>query len=211
MIDFLTLAQQCAPVVDPHTMAAVVRVESSFNPYAIGIVHARLVRQPRNLAEALATAHALDAQGYTYSVGLAQIKRTNLAHYGLSLEGGFEPCTNLWASSKILASCFQGARNTNPQPQQALRIALSCYYSGNKRDGFTQGYVQKVVTAANNTSAMPIPLVPALQPQPSVNSPQQSKASSDTTTQHNTTDSTETNHNPANDAPTRDPRDAQVF
>ena len=38
MLDFMVLAQQCAPTVAPQTMAAVVQVESSFNPYAIGVV-----------------------------------------------------------------------------------------------------------------------------------------------------------------------------
>ncbi|EPT7341098.1 hypothetical protein ACVR8P_005750 [Pseudomonas aeruginosa] len=42
MLDFMVLAQQCAPTVAPQTMAAVVQVESSFNPYAIGVVGGRL-------------------------------------------------------------------------------------------------------------------------------------------------------------------------
>ncbi|HBN8308897.1 TPA: transglycosylase SLT domain-containing protein [Pseudomonas aeruginosa] len=46
MLDFMALAQQCAPTVAPQTMAAVVQVESSFNPYAIGVVGGRLQRQP---------------------------------------------------------------------------------------------------------------------------------------------------------------------
>jgi type IV secretion system protein VirB1 len=164
MLDFITLAQQCAPLVDPHTMAAIVRVESDFNPYAIGVVHGRLVRQPRNLAEALATAHSLDAQGYAYSVGLAQVKRSNLSAARLSLEGGFEPCTNLAAGARILSQCFTSAHTAVAEPQQALRIAFSCYYSGNASTGFSQGYVQKVVAAAGEAGVAPIPLVPAVRP-----------------------------------------------
>lgn len=41
-------------------MQHVVRVESSGNPYAIGIVGARLQRQPKNLTEAVATAKMLE-------------------------------------------------------------------------------------------------------------------------------------------------------
>ncbi|MGP5829257.1 transglycosylase SLT domain-containing protein [Pseudomonas aeruginosa] len=48
MLDFMVLAQQCAPTVAPQTMAAVVQVESSFNPYAIGVVGGRLQRQPKS-------------------------------------------------------------------------------------------------------------------------------------------------------------------
>ena len=51
--DFITLAQQCAPLVSPVTMAAIVRTESGFNPYAIGVVRGRLVRQPASLVEAV--------------------------------------------------------------------------------------------------------------------------------------------------------------
>lgn len=51
MLDFMVLAQQCAPTVAPQTMAAVVQVESSFNPYAIGVVGGRLQRQPKSQAE----------------------------------------------------------------------------------------------------------------------------------------------------------------
>ena len=47
----------CADLAVPHDiMHHVVRVESSGNPYAIGVVGGRLQRQPKNLAEAVATA-----------------------------------------------------------------------------------------------------------------------------------------------------------
>ncbi|KFA29347.1 lytic transglycosylase, partial [Xanthomonas vasicola pv. vasculorum NCPPB 1326] len=37
LLEFMDLAQQCAPTVAPQTMAALVQVESGFNPYAIGV------------------------------------------------------------------------------------------------------------------------------------------------------------------------------
>jgi len=74
-MDMLALAQQCAPSVHPQTMAAVVGVESGSNPFAIGVVGGTLVRQPNNLAEATATAQALDRAGYNFSVGIAQVNR----------------------------------------------------------------------------------------------------------------------------------------
>ncbi|MBY0365149.1 MAG: hypothetical protein K2X12_02820 [Burkholderiaceae bacterium] len=48
MLDFLVLAQQCAPGVHMDTMRRIVHVESSYNPYAIGVVGGRLERQPRD-------------------------------------------------------------------------------------------------------------------------------------------------------------------
>lgn len=71
-MDFLALAQQCAPNVSPHTMAAIVQVESSFNPYAIGVVKGALPRQPRNKPEALEAVKLLLSQNKNFSMGIAQ-------------------------------------------------------------------------------------------------------------------------------------------
>ena len=66
---------------DPEVMEYVVQVESHGNPYAIGVVGGRLLRQPRNLDEAMATAHMLDAGNHDYSLGLAQVHRANLRSF----------------------------------------------------------------------------------------------------------------------------------
>src|SRR5271163_2302233 len=76
-LDFVALAQQCAPQVSPVTMAAIVRTESGFNPYAIGVANGRLVRQPASLDEAVSTARALAAGGWNFSAGLAQVNHAN--------------------------------------------------------------------------------------------------------------------------------------
>lgn len=55
----LILLLSCAPLVDPGTAQALVAVESSLNPHAIGVVGGTLERQPRNQREALVTAQAL--------------------------------------------------------------------------------------------------------------------------------------------------------
>lgn len=144
------LALECAPSVAPQTMAAVVSVESDFNPYAIGIVDGYLPRQPVSYEEAVATAHALSASGWNYSIGLAQINIRNLETYHLSVEEAFRPCTNLRVGSEILTRCFVDHPDADQDPQAALRDALSCYYSGNYRRGYlpeTTGlsYVERVI------------------------------------------------------------------
>lgn len=146
MLEFVALAQACAPAVHVDTMSRIVQVESSFNPHAIGVVGAKLERQPRNRAEAIVTAQWLDANGYNYSVGLAQVNQANFAKYGLSIETAFEPCENLRAGAAIFTDCYRRARKTRDD-QQALQAALSCYYSGNFTTGFKHGYVQKVLSA----------------------------------------------------------------
>jgi len=142
------LATMCAPAVDPATTLSLVSVESNFQPYAIGVVGATLMRQPRSRAEALATIAALERDGYDYSVGLAQINRRNWKRLGLSAESVLDKCKNLKAMETILTECFSRARVRHTNTQQALRAALSCYYSGNFATGFHHGYVGRVVRKA---------------------------------------------------------------
>lgn len=128
----------CADLaIPPSIMQHVVKVESSGNPYAIGVVGGRLQRQPRNISEAVATARMLEQKGYNFSLGLAQVNRYNLKKYGLnSYEQAFQICPNLKAGSYILKECFDRARDWGK--------SFSCYYSGNFVTGYKHGYVQKI-------------------------------------------------------------------
>ena len=128
----------CPLAVPAQVMQHVVNVESSFNPYAIGVVGGHLVRQPKTLPEALATVRMLETRGYNFSLGLAQVNRYNLPKYGLETYAeAFRPCANLKAGSEILAECNQRAGGHWGK-------AFSCYYSGNFVTGYRQGYVQKI-------------------------------------------------------------------
>lgn len=153
-IDFSHLVMQCTPSVHAQTMYAVVKTESSFNPFAIGVVDGRLKRQPRNLDEAIATARNLEAKGYNYSVGIAQVNKHNFAKYGLTIRTAFDSCMSIRAGGTILARCFASAKRKFPNDQKALRAAFSCYYSGNFLRGFRPdrpgdiSYVDKVVRNA---------------------------------------------------------------
>ncbi|MBR8317227.1 lytic transglycosylase domain-containing protein [Burkholderia dolosa] len=156
---FAQLARACAPNVDPDTLAALVRTESGFNPYAIGVVGGHLTRQPASLDEARATVRELAARGFSYSVGLAQVNDRNFAKYGLDETTMFEPCRNLQAGGAILTECFARSSGTGRPAQAALRAALSCYYSGNFTTGFSSGYVSRVVASAREGGVEPIPVV----------------------------------------------------
>jgi type IV secretion system protein VirB1 len=146
-------------------MAAMIRVESSFNPYAIGVVGGRLERQPMNKAEAVATAEALAKAGYNFSLGVAQVNRHNLARFNLTYETAFDPCESVRAGGSILKECYDRAKATFQEEQRALQAAFSCYYSGNFSTGFKQdfagqpSYVQKVL----NSAALPTGDVPKVQ------------------------------------------------
>ena len=148
-VQFDALAARCAPLVAVSTLRAVAQIESSFNPFAIGIVGGQLTRQPRNLPEAISTVKALQAQGRNFSAGLTQINIVNWAAYQLDYETVFDPCANLRASQGVLSECYGRALKLSDSTQAALHKALSCYYSGNFVTGFREGYVQKVVAAGS--------------------------------------------------------------
>ena len=151
---FLALALACAPQVHPDTARAIASVESAFNPYAIGVVGGELDRQPRTLAEALATIDVLHAAGWNYSVGIGQINVGNFARLGLTPRTALDPCTSLSAMQSVLGECYARAASNNAA-QSALRFALSCYYTGNFTTGLRHGYVGKVVRASAAASALP--------------------------------------------------------
>ena len=152
----------CPNLAVPITvMQHVMRVESGFNPYAIGVVGGRLQRQPRNLPEAVATASMLEKSGFNFSLGLAQVNRYNLSRFGLAnYEKAFSECDNVRAGSYILRECYQRAGDWGK--------ALSCYYSGNFTTGFRHGYVQKVMATmqpallAQNAATPPAAPIPVI-------------------------------------------------
>jgi type IV secretion system protein VirB1 len=151
---FSALSLACAPLVHASTAHALVAVESGFNPHAIGVVGGSLVRQPKSLPEALATADRLQADGWNFSVGLAQINVSNFARMGLTTQSAFEPCANLGAMQTVLAECFERSY-TKASQQTALQQALSCYYSGNFVIGFKHGYVRRVTQAVRASQRVP--------------------------------------------------------
>lgn len=157
----------CQIDVPASVMKHVVKIESSFNPFAIGVVKGRLARQPRNLKEAVATAEMLEANGFNFSLGLAQVNRYNLKKYGIhTYADAFEPCTNLRAGSKILLDC-------NERAGGHWGKSFSCYYSGNFTTGYRAGYVQKIersmyAQAKPVTDAIAIPVISDAKPRRSV-------------------------------------------
>jgi type IV secretion system protein VirB1 len=164
MLEFVALAQECAPSVAPQTMAAIVKTESQFRPLAIGVNGgARLIRQPATREEAVVTAKRLISNGYNIDLGLGQVNSANLAKTGLSVEDAFDPCKNLAAAAWILHANYQTARAQIPDDQRALHAAFSIYNTGSMTKGFTNGYVQKVVANAGALQGTP---VPAVQPIP---------------------------------------------
>lgn len=163
-MDFLALAQQCAPFVSPTTMLAIAKTENrSFAPFAIGVNGgAALVRQPASFGEAVVTAKWLIANGYSIDLGLMQINSVNLNKLGMTVEDAFTPCKNVHGGGTILAGNYKDASRKIAGEQAALHAAISAYNTGNYQSGFSNGYVQRVLNNAGGTtlagSAQVIPL-----------------------------------------------------
>lgn len=170
---FLALALQCSPNVHPTTLGAIVKKESDFNEFAIGVVDKVLPKQPQSLEEAIVVVNELVKNGDNFSVGLGQINR----YHGFDVNNpaaAFDTCNNLRMAGDNLAACYKRVSVKGDPEQQNLLKAVSCYYSGNEKRGFKEekefrgtSYVQRVVAAAGTIT------VPALK-QPTESDTQQS-------------------------------------
>ncbi|MCQ9124679.1 lytic transglycosylase domain-containing protein [Rodentibacter caecimuris] len=172
-----SLLSQCAADVAPETLLSLIGVESSRNPYAIAVVYDKNTpeekrlnfKQPSTEQEAKNIISALNAEPViykSYSVGLMQVNSTNFKKYGITEANMFNACKNIEAGAGIFKSCYSEAQKNNPNKneQELLRIASSCYYSGNERRGFVKekngsSYVDRInATVAKNYK------VPAMKP-----------------------------------------------
>lgn len=152
VVDYNQLLQQCTNGVHPVIMHGIISQESSFNPFAIGVVKGSLPRQPRTKAEGIAAIQALKAKGMNFSVGLAQVNKQHFRRFGFTAETIFEPCANVRAGAIIYKDCYASAVSRFGKNQHAIGAALSCYYSGNFQTGFRRFGKDKLpyVTAVTN-------------------------------------------------------------
>lgn len=153
LAEMRALIERCAPNVAHATLLGIAKVESGFDPLAIG-VNGPPHRQVRstNAPDAIAAAKRLIESGASVDLGLAQINSRNLDRLNLSIEAAFDPCENLAASATVLREGFDRARAADQAPQTALRMALSHYNTGHPERGIRNGYVAKVVAAAERFS-----------------------------------------------------------
>lgn len=152
----LSLAATCAPQVAPQILAAIVQVESGFNPLALGINGApQMRRRPGSRAEAVNMARTLIAAGRSVDLGLAQLNSRNLHRLGLTVDEAFDPCRNVAAAGRLLSSNYAAERSRHPNAQTALRAALSRYNTGHATRGLTNGYVARVTAAAFGPAPAP--------------------------------------------------------
>ena len=128
-VAFVDLAQNCAPVVDVRTLAAVVSLESGFNPLAIAINSGPPPeRQPASKAEAIERATSLVADRQDIRIGLGGIGAAELGRLKLSISDAFDPCLNLKATATLLDGYYRLALRSGADATQAEKVMLQSYY-----------------------------------------------------------------------------------
>lgn len=142
--------QQCAPSVPKELMRALVRRESDFKQFAIGMDSKHgYVKQPSNLQEAVETIEELRKAGRSFSVGLGQIHISNVVSYNLSWEQAFDPCVNLHTSEIILWQFYNKALNKGYSGSGALFAMLRGYNSGNVEGAVSNEYASAILKNAS--------------------------------------------------------------
>ena len=128
-VEFLDLAQTCAPVIAAETLAGVVSLESRFEPFAIRIDSgAPLSRRPTNKTEAINIATSLAAERQHIHLGLGGIGREELEKLKLSISDASDPCLNLQATATLLDGYYRLAGKAGADPYQAEQVMLQSYY-----------------------------------------------------------------------------------
>ncbi|WP_419619837.1 lytic transglycosylase domain-containing protein [Thiolapillus sp.] len=148
-MDILLLITQCAPMVHPATMTAIMDVESNFNPLAININGLKPAPIAKTQKSAVALSMFFINAGYSVDIGLMQVNSKNLKALDMSVQDVFSPCNNIAAGQGVLLAFYKQALNQYPDRQQALNAALSAYNTGSFTKGLINGYVQKVIQAAS--------------------------------------------------------------
>jgi type IV secretion system protein VirB1 len=128
-VAFMDLAQNCAPMVEIRTLAAVISLESGFKPFAIRInSDPPLERQPTSKAEAIELATSLVADQQDIQIGLGGIGETELRRLKLSISDAFDPCQNLKATATLLDGYYRLALRAGADAIHAEKVMLQSYY-----------------------------------------------------------------------------------
>ncbi len=140
---------QCAPLVNPITLSAVVMQESGGNPLVIHDNTTGQTYRPTSSREAVSLARAMIAQGHSVDLGLGQINSRNLSWLGLDLPAVFDACRNLTATQTVLLDGWKRSGGN-------LRKTLSAYNTGKPDSAAGATYAARVYSGAG----VVIPAIP---------------------------------------------------
>lgn len=145
---FVDLAHRCGSTVAASTLAAVAKTESGFETLTVSDNTTHKSQIYQSLEEGASATERLIANGHSVDIGLMQINSANLKGLGMTVRDALDPCKSIAGGASILMRNYLGARDA-PTQQMALRDAISQYNTGNRTDGYRNGYVQKVEQAAS--------------------------------------------------------------
>lgn len=147
-MDFLAFAGTCGPGVDPITTTALVKAESSFQPFAVrnNTSHQSFYPASQEAAEALVDSFA--AKGDRLAIGLMQVTSPWTTRYGIAPRDLLNSCVNIRIGTAILAGNYVSCARSGKTPQANLECALSAYWSGNGQIG--GAYVNAIYAAAGS-------------------------------------------------------------
>ena len=146
-MDVLTLAAACGADVDPVTTAAIVKLESGYQPLVIRDNTLKLTLRARTPAEAVATVDTLTRRGHRLAIGLMQVTTPWAVRLNLPPAALLDACTNIGVGTWILTRNYRQCGSI-PRSADRLSCALSAYWSGNGRTG--GAYVNAVSAGAGS-------------------------------------------------------------
>jgi len=139
---FVDLAQSCTPSIDAADLAAIVQVQSDFDPYIIRMTSGRVLEiQPKSLTEAVGVASSLVLNGEDIEMGLTGVTMETLNITGNGIRTAFEPCKNL-AMTAILLTNYQAAASNREE------ILALFYGRGDQQAEVHAGYVKTIDAVA---------------------------------------------------------------
>jgi len=145
MIEFALLTACLEHGIEHNLIRAIAKQESNGVQNAFYINKWELGQfSGLSLNEAVLVSEKMVSEGYTVDVGLMGINSKNIERFGLTIREVFDPCTNINIGEQILFENIQHANSLGHVGDQAKRVALSMYNTGNIKRGFTNGYVDKV-------------------------------------------------------------------
>lgn len=133
-MDVLTLASHCGAGVDPVTTAAIVKLESGYDPLVIRDNTLQVTRRSGSLEEAKRTVEQLLQAGHRLAIGLMQVTTPWATRLGFSPTELLDPCRNVATGTWILKHEFGRCAPSGAHTER-LSCALSAYWSGNGRTG----------------------------------------------------------------------------
>ena len=151
-MDALTLAATCGPGVDPVTTAAIVKLESGYEPLVIRDNTLHLTIHPTSVAAANATVHELLQRRHRLAIGLMQVTTPWTDRLRVHPAVLLDACTNIRIGTWILRQAYEACRGSR-DGKAALECALSAYWAGDGRIGGV--YVNAIYATSKSPFRIP--------------------------------------------------------